>query len=204
MYGCYGYESYGSSVTESCLNLEVPGFARFNVSGGYYYYGYGYGATCEETEIEDIPPFAWAATITTCRLPDDALLCDGGVCVPPIPEGFESKWCMYQTGDLECPAGPFPVKTLFYSGVEDTRACSNCQCGTVSQSCEEAELMVFGGPDCAGEPVAYLPGNNQCVEVFGESVAADWGAEEACPVTEPSEPQGAIVAMGPFTFCCDS
>jgi hypothetical protein len=200
MYGyCYGNNL---AVTESCQAVDLSGFVRFSAGGYYYYGGYGYGATCEETEIEDIPPFSWAATITTCRLPDDALLCDGGVCVPPIPEGFENKWCMYQTGDLECPAGPFPVKTLFYSSVEDTRACSNCQCGTVTSNCEETELMVFADENCAGEPVAIVAADFTCTPAMGGSVAVDAGAEEACPVTEPSEPQGAITPMGPFTFCC--
>jgi len=196
---CYGYGGY-TQVTGGCVNVEVEGFARFN-SYENYYYGGG-GSMCEETETENIPPFAWAATITTCRIPETALACDAGVCIPPAPDGFESKWCMYQQGDLECPSGQYPNKTVFWSDVEDTRACSNCQCGTAASSCEDAQLMIFGGPDCAGEPIALIDSDNQCTAAIGQSIAGTFDTQDPCPVTQASVPQGTIMPTGPFTFCC--
>ena len=200
--GCYGYGyGYGTSITDGCTNVALEGFVRFTSYESYGYYGGG-GSTCEETEVDTIPPFEWAATIATCRIPETALTCDTGVCIPPAPDGFESKWCMYQQGDLECPSGPYPNKTVFWSDVEDTRGCSNCQCGTASSSCEDAELMVFGGPDCAGEPIAYIASDNTCVAAVGQSVAGTYNSQDPCPVTEAPVPQGAIAPTGPFTFCC--
>jgi len=193
---CGGY--YGNTVSESCSNVVIDGLVRFSVFDEYYYYGGG--NMCEESESEVIPPFAWAASIATCRIPDTAPLCDDGVCLPAIPEGFESKWCIYQQGDLDCPAG-FAEKSMFWSDVEDTRGCSNCQCGALA-SCEDAELMIYEGEDCAGEPVAVLTDSSTCTEVTGQSMVADFGGED-CPVTEASAPQGSIEPTGPFTFCCD-
>lgn len=196
---CYGY-SGNDTVTENCLNIDVPGFVRFSANQ-YYYYGYG-GAVCEQEEEEAIPPFSWDASISTCRIPDSALTCAEGVCLPPIPVGFESKWCIYQTGDLECTDPNFTVKTTFWSNVEDTRACTNCQCGTADTSCEGISLQVFGGPDCAGEPVAIVDNDNVCTAALGQSVAGDFGEDGGCPVVEAPVPQGTIVPTGPFTFCC--
>jgi hypothetical protein len=198
-YGCYGGGSV--MVTESCTNVDFDGIIRFT-SQDNYYYGGGGNPTCDETEIEDIPPFQWEATISTCRVPYDALVCDEGICVPPLPEGFENKWCMYQTGDLECPAGPFANKELFYSNVEDTRACSNCQCGTSGTTCDTVELMAFTGADCAGDPIATMTAATDCVDLVVGSVAGNFFTDGGCPVTEPSMPQGAIMPTGPYTFCC--
>jgi hypothetical protein len=200
--GCYyGGYGYGTSITDGCQNVELEGFVRFSSYESYGYYGGG-GSSCEKEETDTIPPFAWAATIATCRIPETALTCDTGVCVPPAPDGFEAKWCMYQQGDLECPSGPYPNKTVFWSDVEDTRGCSNCQCGVASSSCEDAELMVFGGPDCAGEPIAYIASDNTCTAAVGQSVAGTYNSQDPCPVTEAPVPQGTIAPTGPFTFCC--
>lgn len=206
--GYYGESGGGPScggesdnVGETCVNISIDESVRFNVFSDYYYGYYGYGSNmCEKTENEVIPPFAWAASITTCRIPEAALPCDDGVCLPEIPAGFEDKWCIYQQGDLECP-DPFPVKSTFWSDTEDTRQCSTCQCGTLA-TCEDAELMIFEAPDCAGEPVAVLNDASDCTEVSGASMIADFGGEE-CPVAEASEPQGSIAPTGEFTFCCN-
>lgn len=204
----YYYEESGGNycggnwenVGETCMNVSIDGPVRFNVSEDYYYYYYGGSNMCEKTENEVIPPFAWAASITTCRIPETAPACDDGVCLPEIPAGFENKWCIYQQGDLECPSA-FPEKTVFWSDVEDTRQCSTCQCGALA-SCEEAELLVYEAEDCAGEPIAVLTDSSECTELSGASVIADYGGEE-CPVTQQSEPQGTIEPTGEFTFCCD-
>lgn len=195
--GCYGGYDY---VVDGCLNTPIDGLLRFRSYEDYY----GGGGMCEKTEEPDIPMFAWAATIATCRIPDTAMLCgDDGICIPPAPEGFEAQWCMYQQGDLECPAGPYPNKIVFWSGYDDTRDCSNCTCGTTGSSCEDAQLLVFEEPDCAGVPIVTLPANAlECTEVVGASFAADMGAEAACPVTSDSVAEGAIAPTGPFTFCC--
>lgn len=181
-------------VSANCTNINITSSARFST------YGYGVGI-CDETEIEDIPPVPWDATIRTCRVPENALTCDTGVCLPQLPEGFEANWCMYRQGDFECPAGEYANKSLFWSGAEDSRACSNCTCGTAGTNCNDSQADVFAGADCEGNPVATLNAN-QCTNVTGLSVAGTFGATEACPVMTPPEPMGTVAPMGEFTFCC--
>jgi len=188
-----------TTVTDDCINVNVLGWVGFTSEEDYYYGGGG--AVCEETELTQIPPFAWEATIATCRIPETALACDTGVCIPPAPEGFESQWCIYQQGDIECPAGEYPNKTIFYSDVEDTRACSNCQCGSAASSCTERQLLIFDGQDCAGEPSLIVDPTGVCVAATGGSIAGT-PSEAACPVTEAPVAQGSIAPTGAFTFCC--
>ena len=62
--------------------------------------------------------------------------------------------------------------------------------------------MVFGGPDCAGEPIAYIASDNVCTAAVGQSIAGTYNSQNPCPVTQAPVAQGAIAPTGPFTFCC--
>jgi hypothetical protein len=195
----YNYYNYANVSPGMCANIELDGFVNGFSFGGYP------PPTCMKEANEDISPVAWDATIRSCRLPETPLVCTDGVCLPPAPEGFEAVWCIYQQGDVECPAGGFTQKQIFYTGVEDSRDCSNCSCSSVGyNSCyNEGLLQVFGGPDCAGEPVAEVPfGNGECSAAIGSSVTVTFGDEAPCSVINPSLPEGEVATAGPFTFCC--
>ncbi len=193
---CYDWIGY-SNITEGCTNVAINGFVTAYAYGGYP------PPTCMKDTTEEIPPVAWDATIRTCRLSETSLSCnDGGVCLPPPPEDFEATWCIYQQGDVECPAGPFGNKQMFYTGVEDTRDCTNCTCGTAGTDCQNGEVQIFAAPDCAGEPVATVPFGNVCTAAVGNSVAGDFGGQAPCPINTAPMPEGDVAATGPFTFCC--
>ncbi|MBC8072745.1 MAG: hypothetical protein IAG13_30775 [Deltaproteobacteria bacterium] len=207
-YYYYGYMDYGygggtmyTQVTEACTNVEIDGFARFRVYGGGYYGG---GTDCTPNETKSIPPLAWESSIKACGLPETPLSCsDGGLCIPQPPEGFEDTWCLYQQGDSGCPAGVFNTKVKFYMGAEDDRDCSDCNCGSTASSCSEGELMMFEGPDCAGEPSSILPGGNSCEPAVAASVAVDYGVSAGtCPVTTQPHGTGSATPTGEMTFCC--
>jgi hypothetical protein len=65
-----------------------------------------------------------------------------------------------------------------------------------------ADLMVFEGMDCAGEPVAILPSNTGCEDLIGGSVAVDYGLSDGCPIGSPPHSMGEAMPTGVFTFCC--
>lgn len=205
--GSYGYEESGggycwggyTQVNANCVNVEIDGEVAFQS----YDKGYGGGGACMKNQVEEIPVTEWAETITTCRFAENAPQCDeGGICIPAAPEGFESKWCLYRAGDHECASPEFPNKSTFWSGVDDTRACTSCSCGGAGSTCDAAQLDVFAGPDCEGEPIATLDANAGCVDVVGGSIAPAAGGGATCPVTEESMPEGTVAPSGPFTFCC--
>lgn len=201
--GYYGGECWGNytPISASCLNITIEDGIRFLSYSQYYGGG---GGACEKQQNAEIPEVAWGSTITTCRIAQDAAPCEeGGICIPAPPVGFEQKWCLYKDGDNECTDPAYPNKSVFWSGTDDSRDCSNCSCGSSVQSCSDAELMVFAEPDCAGEPSIVMPANGECTQIDGMSVVGDFGqGDEACPVSEPSIAEGEVAPSGAFTFCC--
>lgn len=197
-YGCYDYYGCYNQVSEACTNVDVNGNARFNLFGGYYG-----GGNCTPDEEEHVPPINWESEIKTCELSDTPLSCQGdGICVPAPAAGFESVWCLYQQGDVGCPAGIFNTKHKFYMGAEDSRECSDCTCGSIAGNCNTGQLLIFEGPDCAGEPVDSLSPNMGCEQVIAGSVAVDYGLQGGCPVASPPHAMGTAEPTGVFTFCC--
>lgn len=195
---CTGYVDY-VSVSSMCQNLDVDGFAEFNMYS-YYYYNPG---MCTAEQSAEIPPIGWGAQITTCSLTDAPLGCEfNGVCIPPPPADFESTWCIYQQGDVGCPAGIFNTKQVFFTGAEDTRECSDCSCASPDSSCDGAELLVFSAADCAGDPLTTLDANGSCVDIVAQSFAVDFPLQGMCPVTTAPHAMGTAEPNGEFTFCC--
>jgi hypothetical protein len=197
---CIGYGN-SWNVDATCMNLEVDGFGEFNIYGGYYYGGYS--AECTAVESAEIPPISWESTISTCRLSADPLSCQGSkLCIPPAPEAFEDTWCIYQQGDLGCPAGVFNTKSVFFTGATDDRACSDCNCGTSGSDCNEGELLTFTTQDCAGEPDSVLEANGSCGPLQASSFAVNYPGSDTCPVTTQPHATGDAEPTGGFTFCC--
>ncbi|MBC8069432.1 MAG: hypothetical protein IAG13_13935 [Deltaproteobacteria bacterium] len=195
---CIGYQNFFSPGA-TCTNTAIDGYAELNIYAGYYYGG----ADCTASQTAAIPPIGWEATISTCRLSETPLSCQGTkVCIPPPAENFEDTWCIYQQGDLGCPAGVFNTKSVFFTGAEDTRDCSNCNCGTPGSSCGEGQLLGFDTMDCAGEPSVVLEANGSCGEVDITSFAMEYPGSDTCPVTTQPQPIGDAEPTGEFTFCC--
>lgn len=198
---CAGYGWYTQQATENCTNYAL-------VDRGIRVYSYNYGTpgTCQKEASELIPPVAWDGAIRSCRVPETPLSCnDGaGVCLSPAPEGFESAWCIYKQGDVECPGGDFGNKFVFNTNAMDTRECSSCSCGTAGTSCNEGVIQLFDDIDCAGMPSQELPidGGGACTVISADSFAATFSDGPPCPVTSIPEPTGSVEAVGPFTFCC--
>jgi hypothetical protein len=197
---CAGFQNF-LNIDATCQNLDIDGFAEFNLYGGYGYY-YNPGMCTAETSSV-IPPIAWDTTIATCRLSDSPLSCSGGkTCIPPAPADFEATWCIYQQGDAGCPAGVFNTKTLFFSGATDTRDCGDCSCGSPANSCEGGELLMFNAIDCAGDPDLVLEANGACQDVDVASFAINYPSVDTCPVGQQPQPMGAAEPTGEFKFCC--
>ncbi len=192
---CYDYLYY-AAVSEMCTNTTVLGYNNF-----FTYLNNQ--PTCMKTQLEDIPPVQWDATVRSCKLPGSAVACadGGGVCTPLPPDDFEANLCVYKQGASDCPAGEYAVKRTFFSGVEDTRGCSNCSCGAAPTTCDGA-MLVFAEADCAGDYVAAVQANNGCTAATGNSVAMELDTLSGCPVTSDSTPEGDVAPTGEFTFCC--
>lgn len=185
-----------TQVTEACAPATITAYAQF--------YAYSQNnPTCMQNKLEEFPAVQWDANIKSCKLADNPPSCgDGGICTPVPGEDFEAPVCIYKQGTEECPAGPYSQKLTFYTGVDDSRDCSSCTCGTVAANCENAVADIYTGSECAGNPTTSLPAGGSCTAAVGGSVAMSIDESAACPVTTTPEPMGSIAAVGEFTFCC--
>jgi hypothetical protein len=198
----YVYDMNGCSTYETFLQITQDCHA-FAINGGAYYTSFAQGmGFCQGMVTEDLPAPIWEAQITTCKMEDVGVSCgEGGVCAPAAPEGFESALCIYMEGENECPAGDFTEQFVTYSGVDDTRNCTNCACGMAAATCMGA-LQVYASDDCTGAPLGECA-NNSCNAALngGGSVAVDYG-DGICPVMTPPMAEGTITTTGAFTYCC--
>jgi hypothetical protein len=196
---CNAYSGY-SNVSETCTN--------FAISGSAYFYTYANGnPTCSNEKIEEFAPAQWESTVYSCKLADGAETCNGdGICQPNPPGDFEATSCIYQQGDVGCPAGAYNTKHLYNTGVDDTRDCGDCTCGVPATNCNNSDgsiqMQVFDQADCPGAPSAFIPNNYTCTPATGVAVAVDYGTDSACPVASQPQPEGEVTPVGAFTFCC--
>ena len=200
----YDYGDAACSLYQNFLQFSDE-CHDFTVTAGTYFYMYQQGQPfCQAVKTEELPEVQWDAQVRACKLEDLPPTCgdaDEGVCTPTPIEGFEPGLCIYAQGDLECPAGPYATKHAYYSGVEDTRDCSNCTCGMGSATCS-GSMHVYDAVACGGNQVADVPSSGTCTPASGVSVGLNFTGESSCPVMMPPEPMGTVAAMGDFTFCC--
>ena len=203
---CY---SYAYDMDASCSSYEsfyqiMGDCAPMPLDGGVYFYMYLQGTpTCHSEVTENIPEPIWESKVTTCRDAEPGAECDGGTCMPVAPEGFETGLCIYREGSHNCPAdGDFTVHYTNHSGVDDTRSCSYCGCGSGTASCT-GSLDVYQSNDCTGA-VQTSGALNVCTAGVsgGQSVAINFTGDGGCPVATPPEAQGEIATAGEFTYCC--
>jgi len=161
------------------------------------------------------PPPQWNTRMRACGdPPQNSGGCGTGTCVARQKAPFSEQFCIYQRGDLACPAGPYSNRSRYFAGVEDTRACSACECGLPSatscsgtmrlytdQSCGVDETVLTSvsqcsllTPDPTPPPLPYLT-----LRSVNYSATAD--AVGFCEA-RPSTPSGSVVPNDPITVCC--
>lgn len=129
------------------------------------------------------------------------------VCAPVPPEGFEL--CLHVVGDIpDCPSD-YPVQSVFYTGVNDARECSACQCASPEGAQCAAILSAFSGAACSSLVVSVLVTDAEptCVDV--PSGTALGSAEASMVVDVPGScaqsggaPSGHVEPSAPLTLCC--
>jgi hypothetical protein len=158
-----------------------------------------------------VTPTSWSELGVACNGETTVTTgCTGGsVCAPKPPSPFESGLCIEQAGVVACPAGAFSTQHVFYTGVTDTRGCSECSCGAASGSTCSATVTLYSAQSvntCTGPVAAVTTGS--CAELSGNPTVA---GREASNITTPSggscaasggAPTGSATPSTPTTFCC--
>jgi hypothetical protein len=134
--------------------------------------------------------------------------CVGGS--PGTGAGFAATVCVFQTGDIACPAGYPNNRNVVFSGEISTRDCGGCACTTASPtggSCG-GTITIFGDANCAGSMAQFTFGTTTCLPynlppLDPASVqAALVVTAGTCAVGTPATPTGGVSGTGPTTVCC--
>ncbi|MFO0759114.1 MAG: hypothetical protein U0359_21660 [Byssovorax sp.] len=127
------------------------------------------------------------------------------------------RLCIFHEGEHDCPMlthNDFTEQHVFFQGVDDKRACSECSCGPPMGSVCTATISIYKGGDltCSGPTVTKTTVSSAsptCVDIQPPGQAL--GSKSAGPTTytpgtcQPlgGAPNG-LAAEGtePLTFCC--
>lgn len=160
-------------------------------------------AACGATVSEYIPEATWANHHRLCSGAQSAGTCanDGELCVSK-PNG---KLCVYQEGDLPCPAG-YETKTVAYTGAEDDRDCpATCSCAPAGTAKCVSTVTTYSSMDCtSGGLTGTLVSGTSLGGCIGSSVKGGAITQSQTGTCSPPtlSPSGAATPKGATTICC--
>ncbi len=165
------------------------------------------GGSCTPVGTTNLPVAEWSSGSTVCGGAEAvAAVCDGGSsCVPLPPERFESRMCIWQAGDLQCPDSSFSDRFVRHAAVEDTRNCQACSCGSPEGECDGFVRLRSSCP--SGSQTGNLTiGSSTCASsVGGGTGGANYHTLSVNNVScEPSVGTaiGEAEPDDPYTLCC--
>jgi hypothetical protein len=206
--GCYGV-ALRDVFPNTCITaLKEPVGTVQSVSFGNLESDAG---SCAAMPTGGPAPLTWLKSAVACGagMPAPRPCSDGQVCLPPVASPFPERYCVYASGDVDCPAGPYNRKQVFFQSAKDERGCAPCACakpagvscsvtifGYESAQCAPPVLMVdvstgHPSPGCVMGPNA---------KYFKQSTPTVAGG--SCTPSQ-SAPTGTAVPSQPTTFCCD-
>lgn len=193
-----------SSVSASCISVP-PGCLSGSTTA--------YFEPKLPSGLDSCEPSGQTPSISDAEWQDEALACgtdglerggcaSGSVCAPPLPDG--AALCIMRSGDRECPgSGPYTERTVFYTEIEDTRTCSDCEC---AQDCDYTWYTFASADTTCETPLVTLDSvDGECAAVTPSGGAVRVGVDIAgngdCAASG-GEPQGSVSEAGAFTVCC--
>jgi hypothetical protein len=163
-----------------------------------------FGSDCTPQPNEVIPAPVHQSVVVACSGASEVGACDGPqLCLPGPEAPFQDRLCIWQDGDVDCPADTaYTNKEVYFDSLTDERDCSTCTCGALGGTCDNPTAIMRADPGCGGAAGTVL-GDAECGQA---GVAAD-SAELDAAVNPSCDPQGGVlegdvVENGPHTVCC--
>ena len=148
-----------------------------------------------------------AGTVAGGRCEDPGLIC--APTAEPPPPGFRQCLNYLRDGDPMCPAA-YPDKFTFFEGLEDTRACTTCECTPIAQSECLALFTVYSEQTCEAVLLSIQVNDESpsCGDI--PTAGADLRSMDASWITNKpgscvasgGAPTGEAKPLNPSTFCC--
>ena len=162
-----------------------------------------------------IPPVQWDTRMRACGdAPPNGAGCGIGSCVARPKAPFAKQFCVYQRGDLACPAGSYSNRSVYFSGVTDTRTCTDCECTLPSGTSCTGTLKLFTDLLC-GADETNLSSVSQCSTLAPDPTPpalpyltlrsvlynGSPGSDGSCS-PRSSRAEGGVWQSDPITVCC--
>lgn len=173
----------------------------------------GGSCTSHSSGQANIPKATWTNQARVCGGASTIGCGSGSVCAPVPAQSF--KLCVYQSGNVACPQ-PFSEQHTYYSGVTDTRACSQCDCGAPAGASCSGTIADSTGATCGVGTTTNIPAGT-CTAVAKDSTPGtlDGGLADTrvvaytpgtasggnCPVIA-AKVTGSLTKTGQYTVCC--
>ena len=142
-----------------------------------------------------------APMITPAAFAEQGRACGPVDALDALPPGFDA--CIYQLGDVPCPGAPYTERTLWYSGVEDTRGCmDDCSCGAVDVAQCTAVVDANGGHSCNENPDYPLLVEPGCVPGYFDSARLISVTPQGSCQPIDATATGALTLLDATTVCC--
>lgn len=159
-------------------------------------------------------PSGGQATKTTAAFGTRGLVCGGAAplqggcaptdrCIAQALAPFTAGACVYQTGELACPAADYTVKHVLYQGISDSRSCTTCACDKATKAdCTTFTTKFFAAASCMGTSngSAVQP-TCAAIPYQGSALFQATAPTIACPHSG-GEPSGGCTGTQPTTVCC--
>lgn len=166
------------------------------------------GGTCMAMPTNIVPPAGFETRITACAAAGgDALGCEGDESCIPSPEApLDGRMCVWQAGNLQCPAGEWSSRQLLHESLDDDRGCSQCACGNATGACT-GSVTVRNLQCGAGGVVTQtsLSIGAACQQlnyaIFSGGPPSVTPSNPTCAAAN-STPVGDADPVGPITLCC--
>jgi hypothetical protein len=154
--------------------------------------------------IDNLPTATFATEARLCGDQVGAGCSAGAVCMPAPEAPFSDKPCILSAGDVPCPAGVYSDRSVVFSGIDDQRDCTGCQCDTPTGVTCSGTSTVYRQPGC-GSDMFTVPHDGSCVdtnvEVRSVIYTPDAPSGGGCD-DQGGEPTGTATPTGPTTLCC--
>jgi hypothetical protein len=157
-------------------------------------------SSCEAIASENVPEPSWETNTAACQVSNPDSCSVGGTCQPDTAASL----CIWVEGDTDCPAGPYETQIVRYLGVEDTRGCSECSCGSPEGSCGGDVELLTSGCGIMGVLEGKVDVDAGCADINEVPTFAEYKAQvvdAACPANG-GETVGEALPASPVTFCC--
>jgi hypothetical protein len=187
----------GTSSNQTAPNTCVGGF----VTGGSPVV---VGGQCTPNAAVTVPVTSWGGMARACAPTTSPVSCDGGgVCLPPVDPTF--SLCIQQSGEVSCPAGTgYGNQHVEYTGVDDTRGCAACTCGSPSGISCGGAWNIYSDGSCQTGVNSVGPGFGPCTGYGNSGGSGQYKPAPSGGTCAPSTgtPTGSATPTGATTFCC--